>query len=132
MMEPFDSYKLYNALKYVELINNKEPITFFEITTATAFYLFNKSKADFIILETGLGGRLDATNVIKNAMLNIITPISFDHQEYLGTSIKKITKEKLGIIKNSSSIIISKQKKEVESYILKKLIKYKNKKIFFG
>ena len=57
--------KLYNTLKYVEFVNNKDSITFFEITTAAAFYLFSKSKADFLILETGLGGRLDATNVDK-------------------------------------------------------------------
>lgn len=124
--------KLYNALKYVELINNKEPITFFEITTATAFYLFSKSKADFLILETGLGGRLDATNVIKDSIIDIITPISFDHQEYLGNTLKKITKEKLGIIKKSSTVIIGKQKKEVENNILVKIKKYKNKKLFFG
>ena len=124
--------KLYNALKHVELINNKEPITFFEITTAAAFYLFSKSKVDFLILETGLGGRLDATNVIKNSILDIITPISYDHQEYLGNTLKKITNEKLGIIKNSSSIIIGKQKKEIESYISKKLEKYQNRKVFFG
>ena len=64
------------ALKSFELI------TFFEITTAVAFYLFSKQKADFLILETGLGGRLDATNVIKNSLINIITPIDIDHQEY--------------------------------------------------
>ena len=124
--------KLYKAIKYVELINNNEPITFFEITTAVAFYLFSKSKADFLILETGLGGRLDATNVIKNSIIDIITPISYDHQEYLGKTLKKITKEKLGIIKKSSSIIIGKQEKVIENYILKKLKKNKNKKFFFG
>ena len=124
--------KLYKAIKYVELINNNAPITFFEITTAVAFYLFSKSSADFLILETGLGGRLDATNVIKNSIIDIITPISYDHQEYLGNTLKKITKEKLGIIKKTSSIIIGKQEKIIENYILKKLIKNKNKKIFFG
>ena len=124
--------KLYNTLKYVELVNNKEPITFFEVTTAAAFYLFSKSKADFLILETGLGGRLDATNVINDSKLDIITPISYDHQEYLGKTLKKITNEKLGIIKKSSSIIIGKQKKEIENYIAKKLKNHKNRKIFFG
>ena len=123
--------KLHNALKHVELINNKEPITYFEITTATAFYLFSKSKADFLILETGLGGRFDATNVIRESMIDIITPISYDHREYLGKTLKKITNEKLGIIKNSSSIIISKQEKEIKNFISKKLIKYKNKKIIY-
>ena len=79
---------LYN-LHYIKRINNGNPITFFEITTAVAFYLFSKQKADFLILETGLGGRLDATNVIKNSFINIITPIDIDHQEYLGKNLKK-------------------------------------------
>ena len=124
--------KLYKTLKYIENINNNEPITFFEITTAAAFYLFNKTKADFLILETGLGGRFDATNIIKKSFIDIITPISFDHKEYLGKNLKKITNEKLGIIKNSSSILIGKQKNNILKYILKKLKNHKNKKIFYG
>ena len=64
--------------------------------------MFNKSHADFLILETGLGGRLDATNVIQNSIIDIITPISYDHEEYLGKTLNKITKEKLGIIKKNS------------------------------
>ncbi len=82
--------KLLKNLQYIKKINNDNPITFFEITTAVAFYLFSKQKADFLILETGLGGRLDATNVIKNSIIDIITPISYDHQEYLGKTLKKI------------------------------------------
>lgn len=124
--------KLYNTLKYIEHINNKDPITFFEIITATAFYLFSKSKANFVIIETGLGGRLDATNVIETSLLDIITPISFDHEEYLGNTLKKITNEKLGIIKKSSSILIGKQEKEIAKYISIKLLKYKNRKIFYN
>ena len=95
--------KLLSTLKYVKKINNKNPITFFEITTAAAFYLFAENKADFLILETGLGGRLDATNIINNSLIDIITPISMDHQEYLGNNILKITNEKLGIIKKKSN-----------------------------
>ena len=125
-------HKIYKTLRYIELINNKDPITFFEITTAAAFYLFSKSKADFLILETGLGGRLDATNVIEDSLIDIITPISYDHQEYLGKTLKKITNEKLGIVKRSSSIIIGKQKKEIANYIAKKLKNRKNRKFFFG
>ena len=124
--------KLFKILKHIELINNKEQITFFEIVTAAAFYCFNKYKADFLILETGLGGRFDATNVINDSILDIITPISYDHEEYLGNTLKKITNEKLGIVKKSSSIIIGKQTKEVKNYILKKLKNNVNKKLFFG
>ena len=101
--------KLLDTLNLVKKINNNNPITFFEITTAAAFYLFSKEKADFLILETGLGGRLDATNVIRKSLIDIITPISIDHQEFLGGNILEITNEKLGIIKKGSHIIVSKQ-----------------------
>ena len=93
------SKKLNSTLEFVKKINNNQPITFFEITTAAAFVLFQRSLSDFLILETGLGGRLDATNIIPKKLCSIITPISHDHQEFLGNTIKKITKEKLGIIK---------------------------------
>ena len=90
-------------LKKIKKINNNEPITFFEITTAAAFYIFSKKKSDFLILETGLGGRLDATNIINKSLIDIITPIGIDHQDFLGKSLKKITNEKLGIIKKGST-----------------------------
>ena len=89
------------------------------------FIYFQGKKADFVILETGLGGRLDATNVIKESLIDIITPIGIDHQEFLGKSITKITNEKLGIIKKGSKVIVSKQKKEVMTNIKKKLKKNK-------
>ncbi len=124
-----NTLQLYNTLKYVKKINNKKPITFFEITTAAAFVLYAKHKADFLILETGLGGRLDATNIIPKKILSIITSVSFDHEEFLGNTINKITKEKLAITKFSDNILISKQNPEVQ-----KIINYnlKNKKnVFF-
>ncbi len=123
--------RLYETLDFVRKINNNKPITFFEITTAAAFVLFQKSKSDFLILETGLGGRLDATNVIQKKLCSIITPISFDHEEYLGGTIKKIAKEKLGIVKNSDFVLVSKQKKEVKDFINKKLVK-KNNVFYYG
>ena len=121
--------KLYNCLKYVKKINANKPITFFEITTAAAFLLFAKNKGDILLLETGLGGRLDATNIIPKKLLSIITSISFDHEEFLGKSITKIANEKIGIIRNSNNIVIAKQQKKVQEFIYKKL---KNKKnIYF-
>lgn len=123
--------KLLDTLNLVKKINNNNPITFFEITTAAAFYLFSKEKADFLILETGLGGRLDATNVICKSLIDIITPISIDHQEFLGGNILEITNEKLGIIKKGSHIIVSKQNKIILSHIKKKLKNNKNDKLFF-
>ncbi len=124
--------KLIKTLKYVKKINQKKPITFFEITTAAAFYLFSKEKADFLILETGLGGRLDATNVISKSLIDIISPIGIDHQEFLGKNIYKITNEKLGIIKKKSNVIISNQKKIVKSYIKKKLLNNKNNILYYN
>ena len=123
--------KLLKTLKLIKKINNNNQITFFEITTAAAFYLFSKVKADFLILETGLGGRLDATNVIEKSLIDIITPIGIDHEEYLGKNIIKITNEKLGIIKKNSNIIISKQRQNITYHIRKKLKNKKNNKLFF-
>ena len=120
--------KLLRCLEKVKKINNNNPITFFEITTAAAFVLFAQHKADFLILETGLGGRLDATNIIPKKMISIITAIDIDHQEFLGNTIKKITNEKLGIIREYENVVIAKQKNEVQKHILKKL---KNKKNIF-
>ena len=118
--------KLYKTLEFVKKINADNPITFFEITTAAAFILFQRTNSDFLILETGLGGRLDATNIIPKKLCSIITPISYDHEEFLGKSIYKITTEKLGIVKNSDFVLISKQSKEVADFIKKKLLKTKN------
>ncbi len=118
-----NSSRLLASLKFVKKINKDRPITFFEITTAAAFVLFSKYKADFLLLETGLGGRLDATNIIPKKFLSIITSIGIDHEEFLGNTLKKITTEKLGIIKNTNNIIIAKQNKEVENFIFKKLKK---------
>ena len=113
--------KLLRSLQHVKKVNQNKPITFFEITTAAAFVLFAKNKADFLILETGLGGRLDATNIIPYKLISIITAIDMDHEEFLGNTLNKITSEKLGIIKNTKNVIIAKQKKEVNEFILKKL-----------
>ena len=123
--------KLYNTLKFVKEINNNKPITFFEITTAAAFLLFKQSRSDFLILETGLGGRLDATNIIPKKVCSILTPISLDHEEFLGGTLKKIANEKLGIVKNCEFVLVGKQKKELKDHIQKKLNKFE-KKYFYG
>ena len=118
--------RLLSVLEFVKKINKGRPITFFEITTAAAFVLFSRYKADFLILETGLGGRLDATNIIPKKFLSIITSISIDHEEFLGNTLKKIATEKLGIIKNTNNVIIAKQNTEIEDFIFKKLKKMNN------
>lgn len=89
--------------------NNGENITYFEITTAAALLAFSRTKADYTLLEVGLGGRLDATNVINTPALTIITPVSVDHQQFLGETLAEIAGEKAGIIKRRVPCIIGPQ-----------------------
>ncbi len=103
---------LLNILEEVELRNDRNPITFFEITTAAAFIAFKRFPADINIFETGLGGRLDATNIIENKKLTIITKIGLDHEEFLGNNIQKIAKEKAGILRKNIPVIIAKQSRD--------------------
>lgn len=92
-----------------EAANGGANITFFEITTAAAFLAFARTPADFTLLEVGLGGRLDATNVIDQPRLSIITPVSIDHQQYLGETLPEIAGEKAGIIKRGVPVIVGPQ-----------------------
>ncbi|MFN3275811.1 MAG: bifunctional folylpolyglutamate synthase/dihydrofolate synthase [Paracoccus sp. (in: a-proteobacteria)] len=92
-----------------EAANDGQPITFFEITTAAAFLAFSRIPADYTLLEVGLGGRLDATNVIDDPRLTVITPVSIDHQQYLGDTLPLIAAEKAGIIKPRVPVIIAPQ-----------------------
>ena len=100
-------------LEEVEYANNGEFITLFEITQAAAFLAFSRISADLLILETGLGGRLDASNVIKNPLITVITPISLDHQEFLGHTIEKIAFEKACIMKPDTISVIAPQSETV-------------------
>ena len=112
---------LAETLAEVEQINNGEPITFFEATTAAAFLAFSRHPADYLLLEVGLGGRLDATNVIDAPLLSIITPVSMDHEQFLGSDIGTIAAEKAGILKQSVSgmpAIISQQDEEAREVIM--------------
>ncbi len=107
---------LADALARVEVANGGAPITFFEVTTAAAFLAFSEHKADYLILEVGLGGRLDATNVVT-PKLCAITPISLDHQDFLGDTILSIAEEKAGILKAGVPAILAKQTQEVRSFL---------------
>src|SRR5690606_13627678 len=89
--------------------NRGETITVFEILTAVAFVLFSEHPADATILEVGLGGRYDATNVIPPPVVSVIMPISLDHQAYLGDRVELIAAEKAGIIKSGSTVVIGAQ-----------------------
>lgn len=92
--------------------NGGETITYFEITTAAAILAMARTPADYTLLEVGLGGRLDATNVIDKPLLSIITPISIDHEQFLGNTLAKIAGEKAGIIKKICPVIVAPQPDE--------------------
>jgi dihydrofolate synthase/folylpolyglutamate synthase len=97
--------------------NGGETITYFEITTAAAILAMARTAADYTLLEVGLGGRLDATNVIDQPLLSIITPISIDHEQFLGNTLTKIAGEKAGIIKRRCPVIVAPQPEEAMDVI---------------
>ena len=89
--------------------NGSDPITYFEITTCAALLAFSRVPADYVLLEVGLGGRLDATNVIDKPALTVITPVSIDHQQFLGEALAQIAGEKAGIIKRGVPCVVGPQ-----------------------
>ena len=103
---------LTNILDEVYAANGGETITYFEITTVAAFLAFAKTKADYTLLEVGLGGRHDATNVIDDPRLTIITTVDLDHQQFLGDTIADIAFQKAGIIKRGVPVVIGPQHDE--------------------
>ena len=100
---------LCELLLECEAANNGAQITFFEITTAAALLAFSRRKADICLLEVGLGGRVDATNVVDAPALTVITPVDFDHQAYLGDTIESIAGEKAGIMKRQVPCVLGPQ-----------------------
>ncbi|WNK00472.1 folylpolyglutamate synthase/dihydrofolate synthase family protein [Thalassospiraceae bacterium LMO-JJ14] len=96
-------------LKECEAANAGQSITFFEITTAAAFLAFSRIPADVVLLENGLGGRLDATNVVAHPAVTAITPVSLDHQQFLGETLGEIATEKAGIIKPGVPCVVGPQ-----------------------
>ncbi|SLN22283.1 bifunctional folylpolyglutamate synthase/dihydrofolate synthase [Oceanibacterium hippocampi] len=112
-----DEAALSARLARCEAVNGDAPITFFEITTAAAFDAFADHPADILLLETGLGGRLDATNVIARPAATALTPISLDHQHYLGDTLAQIAFEKAGILKAGVPSIVGPQVKDALAVI---------------
>src|SRR5438105_4807017 len=103
--------------KIHDLVRDWDPhATFFEITTALALKYFSEAKLDIVILKTGLGGRLDATNAVQSNVA-VITPIALDHQQWLGDSLEKIASEKAGIIKAKTHVVSAPQLPEAEKVI---------------
>jgi dihydrofolate synthase/folylpolyglutamate synthase len=104
--------RINDALEEVERVNAGAPITQFEITTSAALKLFAETPADYLLLEVGLGGDFDSTNVIDHPLGVIITPVDFDHQKWLGYSIAEIASHKAGILKRGSPAVIGRQRDE--------------------
>lgn len=114
---PIEEEALTDLLEACERANAGDPITFFEITTAAAFLAFARDPADILLLEVGLGGRLDATNVVARPGLSVITPVSIDHTHYLGETLAEIADEKAGILKPGVSAVIGAQEPEAAAAI---------------
>jgi len=109
--------ELASTLEECERANAGNPITVFEITTAVGLMLFARHPADVLLIEVGLGGRLDATNVVDRPAATVITPISLDHLEFLGDTLEKIAFEKAGIIKPGVPAIVAAQRQEALAVI---------------
>ena len=113
-----DDESLAELLEDVEDINGQEAITFFEITTAAALYAFAQEPADITLLEVGLGGRVDSTNVIDDPVLSVITPIANDHEHFLGNTLNAIAQEKAGIMRQGIPCISAQQNDEVAQTLI--------------
>ena len=118
-----DLEKQINLVRKIADKNKLEP-TYFEFTTALAFNYFAEKKIEFAVLETGMGGRLDATNII-NPLVSVITTINFEHQQHLGDTLEKIANEKFGIVKEKTMVVSGIEQLELQVK-LKKLCRQKN------
>lgn len=108
---------LTTLLDRVETANAGEPVTFFEITAAAALLAFAEEPADLLLLEVGLGGRYDATNVISPPALSVIAPVAMDHREFLGDNLAQIAGEKAGILKSGVPAVVACQQEEAREVI---------------
>jgi dihydrofolate synthase / folylpolyglutamate synthase len=107
----------------------QEPLTFFEVYTALAFVYFKEKKVDFAVLETGLGGRLDATNTV-NPLVCVITPISYEHTRQLGSTLRQIATEKAGIIKGRNLVVISAPQEKEALKVIKRKCKHTGARLY--
>ena len=110
--------ELCDTLMEVERVNAGAPITFFEITAAAMFLSFARHPADAVVLEVGLGGIFDATNVVKHPAMTVIQPVGLDHLEFLGNDLAGIAREKAGIIKKGSPLVVGPQDDVAQNEIL--------------
>ena len=131
--DPLEEEKFIKYVIEVDKTNNNQDITFFEYITCIAFKAFYEANCDFNIMETGLGGKYDSTNVdYQDLKVQVLTPVSMDHKDFLGDTLKEITHNKCGIIKDNSNVIIAKQSSEVLGYIDEELKRKKIKKYIFS
>jgi dihydrofolate synthase/folylpolyglutamate synthase len=131
--KPLDEEKFIQYVIETDKANNNQDITFFEYITCIAFRAFEDANCDFNIMETGLGGKYDSTNVdYQDLKAQVLTPISMDHKDFLGDTLKEITHNKCGIIKDHSNVIIAKQTNEVLGFVDEELKKKKIKKHIFS
>ena len=112
--------ELLALLEECERANEGRPITFFEITTAAALLAFSRAPADMLLLEVGLGGRLDTTNVVERPAVTAITPVARDHTQFLGETLAEIAAEKAGIVKPGAPLVLAPQEEEARAVILAK------------
>ncbi|CAN7509115.1 bifunctional folylpolyglutamate synthase/dihydrofolate synthase [Phenylobacterium sp. LjRoot219] len=110
--ELISDQRLAELIEVLETANAGEPISFFEITTVLAFEAFARTPADLCLIEVGLGGRFDATNVFDAPAVSVITPVDYDHLELLGPELAKIAWEKAGIIKRGRPVVVARQMDE--------------------
>lgn len=125
-----DDATLMEAMNKVEHLNDKEPITVFEITTAIAFQLFAEHPADFLLLEVGLGGRMDATNVVEAPIASVISKIAMDHEAFLGDHVDQIAGEKAGIIKSGCPVVSAAQEPSVQDVLTRHAARHKAPIVF--
>lgn len=118
-----DDATLSAAIKKVADANEGQPITVFEVLTAVTFVLFSENDADVCLIEVGLGGRFDATNVMEETDVTVITPVSLDHEAYLGDTLAKIAFEKAGIIKQKTDLVVGPQSDDALEVIEKQAAK---------
>lgn len=131
--ELVSEHALVEALRHTEAVNNGDPITVFEMTTAVAMSLFAENPADVVLLEVGLGGRFDATNVIDRPATCVVTAISDDHKEYLGDTLPKIAFEKAGIFKKGVPAVIAPQHSlDAQSVLIEQAMRYGASSVAIG
>jgi dihydrofolate synthase/folylpolyglutamate synthase len=130
--EPISEEELCAILEEVEQVNQGRPITFFEITGAAMFLAFSRHPADAMVLEVGLGGKYDATNVVPKPAMTIVQPVGLDHVEFLGNDLATIAAEKAGIIKPGVPVVVGPQDEIAREVILRRADQLSAPVLMFG